>query len=70
MFLFIRQVLYAQDVDQRSATFEKALEIGSLYQKRAKLMVFRSALLKNNVMVKVVPNREQPVSADMNQVVN
>ncbi len=30
------QVLYAQDVDQRSATFKKALEMGEEYQRRAK----------------------------------
>ncbi len=30
------QVLYAQDVDQRSTTFEKALEMGEQYQRRAK----------------------------------
>lgn len=61
-------MLYAQDVDQRSATFEKALEVGTLYQNRAKLMVFRSALLKNNISIKT-PSREQG-GVDMNAVAN
>eukprot|EP00095_Tigriopus_kingsejongensis_P009880 maker-scaffold1136_size60149-snap-gene-0.12 protein:Tk09880 transcript:maker-scaffold1136_size60149-snap-gene-0.12-mRNA-1 annotation:"cop9 signalosome complex subunit 1" len=46
------KALYAQDVDLRSATFEKAIQMGQMYERRAQLLVFRSALLKNNVMVK------------------
>ncbi|TRY79936.1 hypothetical protein TCAL_02257 [Tigriopus californicus] len=46
------KALYAQDVDQRNATFEKAIEMGQMYERRAQLLVFRSALLKNNVIVK------------------
>ena len=36
LLFFSLQVLYAQDVDQRSTTFEKALEMGEQYQRRAK----------------------------------
>ena len=48
------QVLYSQDVDQRNATFERAMEMGHLYQRRARMMILRSAILKNNIMVKTV----------------
>jgi len=48
------KVLYSQDVDQRNATFERAMEMGHLYQRRARMLVLRSAILKNNIMVKTV----------------
>ena len=47
-------MLYSQDVDQRNATFERAMEMGQLYQRRARMLVLRSAILKNNIMVKTV----------------
>lgn len=46
------KVLYAQDTDQRSVTFEKAIEMASLYEERARMMILRSAILKAKVMVK------------------
>ena len=45
-------MLYSQDVDQRNATFERAMEMGHLYQRRARMLILRSAILKNNIMVK------------------
>ena len=37
-------MLYARDVDQRSTTFEKALDMGREYKKRTKVGVFRILL--------------------------
>ena len=51
------QVLYAQDIDLRSATFEKATEMAALHQRRAKMTILRSAILKNNVFIKSIQNR-------------
>merc|ERR1712150_282255 len=48
------KVLYSQDIDQRNSTFERAMEMGYLYQRRARMMILRSAILKNNIMVKTV----------------
>ena len=50
--VFILQVLHAQDVDQRSAIFEKALEMGELYKRRCNMAILRAAVLKNNVVVR------------------
>ena len=46
------QVLFAQDTDQRSVTFEKAIEMSSVYEERARMMILRSAILKSKVVVK------------------
>ena len=43
------QVLFAQDTDQRSVTFEKAIEMAHLYEERARIMILRSAILKSKV---------------------
>ena len=43
------QVLFAQDTDQRSVTFEKAIEMAHLYEERARMMILRSAILKSKV---------------------
>ena len=40
-----RQVLYARDVDQRSTTFEKAIEMGKEYKKRTKVGAARAYLM-------------------------
>jgi len=48
------KVLLAQDVDQRSQTFSKAVEMAELYQRRARMLVLRSAILKANISVKVM----------------
>jgi COP9 signalosome complex subunit 1 len=34
-------------VDQRTVTFEKAIEMGKEWQKRTKALILRSAILKN-----------------------
>ena len=47
------KVLLAQDVDQRSQIFSKAVEMCELYQRRAKMLLLRSAVLKANISVKV-----------------
>ncbi|XP_001628909.2 COP9 signalosome complex subunit 1 [Nematostella vectensis] len=49
------KVLYARDVDQRSTTFEKALEMGKEYQKRTKALILRAAILRNQIIVKSPP---------------
>ncbi|XP_055376715.1 COP9 signalosome complex subunit 1b isoform X2 [Condylostylus longicornis] len=49
------KILYAKDVDQRSTTFRKAIEIGKEYQRRTKMLVLRTAMLKSHIHVKNVP---------------
>ena len=56
------QVLHAQDVDQRSAIFEKALEMGDLYKRRCNMTILRSAVLKNNVVVKTARQEQAGVA--------
>lgn len=48
------KILYAKDVDQRSSTFEKSIEMGKEYQKRTRSVVLRTLVLKYNISVKVV----------------
>ena len=47
------KILYAKDVDQRSVTFEKSIEMGKEYQKRTKAVILRSLIMKYNISVKV-----------------
>uniref|UniRef100_A0A8C1TAC1 PCI domain-containing protein n=1 Tax=Cyprinus carpio TaxID=7962 RepID=A0A8C1TAC1_CYPCA len=47
------KILYARDVDQRSTTFEKSLQMGKEFQRRAKAMILRAAVLRNQIHVKV-----------------
>lgn len=47
------KVLYAKDSDQRGCTFEKALLVGRDYQRRTKMLILRTAMLKNHIHVKV-----------------
>ncbi|KAF4797415.1 COP9 signalosome complex subunit 1 [Turdus rufiventris] len=47
------KILYARDVDQRSTTFEKSLLMGKEFQRRAKAMILRAAVLRNQIHVKV-----------------
>lgn len=47
------KVLYAKDADQRGSTFEKALLVGRDYQRRTKMLILRTAMLKNHIHVKV-----------------
>jgi len=53
------KVLLAQNVDQRSQTFSKAVEMAELYQRRAKMLVLRSAIVKANISVKSVARDQQ-----------
>ena len=46
-------MLYAREVDHRSSTFAKALEMGKEYKKRTKALVLRAAILRNQIVVKV-----------------
>lgn len=58
-------VLLAQDVDQRSQTFARAVEMSRLYTRRARTLVLRSAILKANISVKA---RDQPEHGNFNNV--
>ncbi|XP_069887785.1 COP9 signalosome complex subunit 1 isoform X2 [Dipodomys merriami] len=49
------KILYARDVDQRSTTFEKSLLMGKEFQRRAKAMILRAAVLRNQIHVKSPP---------------
>ncbi|KXJ28579.1 COP9 signalosome complex subunit 1 [Exaiptasia diaphana] len=49
------KVLYAREVDHRSSTFSKALEMGKDYRKRTKALVLRAAILRNQIVVKSPP---------------
>ncbi|XP_048871382.1 COP9 signalosome complex subunit 1 isoform X2 [Brienomyrus brachyistius] len=59
------KILYARDVDQRSTTFEKSLQMGKEFQRRAKAMILRAAVLRNQIHVKVSrsPARHQEKAA-------
>lgn len=46
------KILYAKDMDQRSSTFEKALNMGKDYQRRTRMLILRAALLKAHISVK------------------
>jgi len=46
------KVLFSQDVDQRNVTFERSLEMASAYQRRARMLILRSAILKADVTIK------------------
>ncbi len=48
------KILYAKDVDKRTVTFEKCIEMGKEFEKRTKAVVLRSIILKHNLSVKVV----------------
>uniref|UniRef100_A0A674AZ33 G protein pathway suppressor 1 n=1 Tax=Salmo trutta TaxID=8032 RepID=A0A674AZ33_SALTR len=47
------KILYARDVDQRSHTFEKSVHMGKEFQRRAKALILRAAVLRNQIHVKV-----------------
>uniref|UniRef100_A0A674EW25 COP9 signalosome complex subunit 1 n=1 Tax=Salmo trutta TaxID=8032 RepID=A0A674EW25_SALTR len=49
------KILYARDVDQRSHTFEKSIHMGKEFQRRAKAMILRAAVLRNQIHVKSPP---------------
>ncbi|XP_041362526.1 COP9 signalosome complex subunit 1-like isoform X1 [Gigantopelta aegis] len=58
------KILYAKDIDQRSTTFEKAINMGKEYQRRTKALILRSAVLKNQIHVKSPP-REGGTGGEM-----
>ena len=64
LFFFLFKVLYAQDTDQRSVTFEKAIEMAALYEERARMMILRSAILKGKVMVKTESMNAQGIEPE------
>lgn len=45
------KIMYARNVDQRSAVFQKALEFGETYQLRTKALLIRSMLQRHNVLI-------------------
>lgn len=47
------KILFAKDVDQRSTTFEKSLQMGKVYQRRTRMLILRAAVLRNKIHVKV-----------------
>ncbi|XP_029592878.1 COP9 signalosome complex subunit 1-like [Salmo trutta] len=49
------KILYARDVDQRSHTFEKSVHMGKEFQRRAKALILRAAVLRNQIHVKSPP---------------
>lgn len=51
--LLFLQILYAKDADQRSTTFERSIMMGQEYQRRTRMLILRSAMLKNHIHVKV-----------------
>ncbi|XP_059476353.1 COP9 signalosome complex subunit 1 isoform X2 [Neocloeon triangulifer] len=46
------KVLFAKDVDQRCTTFERSLTIGQEYQRRTRMLILRSVMLRHNIHVK------------------
>ena len=59
------KVLLAQDVDQRSQVFSKAVEMCDMYQRRAKMLLLRSAIMKAGISVKCSA-RDQPALGNFN----
>jgi COP9 signalosome complex subunit 1 len=57
------KILYAKDVDQRSATFEKSIEMGKEYQKRTRAIILRTLVMKYNISVK--PNQQHSNEAQI-----
>ena len=45
-YISLNKVLLAQDVDQRSQVFIKAVEMCDMYQRRAKMLLVRSAIIR------------------------
>ncbi|XP_059613641.1 COP9 signalosome complex subunit 1b isoform X1 [Phlebotomus argentipes] len=55
------KILYAKDADQRSSTFEKAINVGKEYQRRTRMLILRAAMLKIQIHVKdFVLTQNQP----------
>ncbi|KAE8752379.1 hypothetical protein FOCC_FOCC000851 [Frankliniella occidentalis] len=61
------KILYAKDADQRSSTFERSIMMGQEYQRRTRMLILRSAMLKNHIHVKSTTGRETGQSGDAAQ---
>ena len=53
------KVLYAREINQRTATFEKALELGQEFERKSTAMLAKCALVKAKILVSWKQN-EQP----------
>ncbi|EAA10359.4 COP9 signalosome complex subunit 1b [Anopheles arabiensis] len=49
------KILYAKDADHRSATFEKAINVGKEFQRRTRMFILRAAILRRHIHVKNQP---------------
>ena len=63
LLVLIDSCIYFKDVDQRSQTFARAVEMSRLYSRRARTLVLRSAILKANISVKVKGGEKYPITA-------
>ncbi|CAB4013176.1 COP9 signalosome complex subunit 1 [Paramuricea clavata] len=57
------KILFAREVDQRSTTFEKAIKMGKEYDKRAKALIIRAAVISNQIYVKSPPRDTNAVDS-------
>uniref|UniRef100_A0A915J5V8 PCI domain-containing protein n=1 Tax=Romanomermis culicivorax TaxID=13658 RepID=A0A915J5V8_ROMCU len=49
------KILYAKDVDQRTQTYEHALNVGKLTQQRSRVVLLRAAIHRAGIVVKAPP---------------
>jgi len=63
------KILYAKDVDQRSTTFEKSMNLGKEYERRTKMLILRAAVIKHKIMVKIPQRDAVGQSADLTPMV-
>lgn len=49
------KILYAKDIDQRSTTYERTLQMGKEYYRNTTQLILRSAMLRNQIQVKSPP---------------
>ncbi|XP_052862079.1 COP9 signalosome complex subunit 1b [Anopheles cruzii] len=49
------KILYAKDADHRSATFEKAINVGKEFQRRSRMLILRAAMVRRQIHVKNHP---------------
>lgn len=50
------QICYARYADQRSTTFQKALEVGEQYERNTQAMLLRVNLMRADFVVKPPPS--------------
>lgn len=60
------KVMYAREVDERSAVFQKAVEVGDAYVLRTKVLLMRALLQNNNIVVSHIsdPNAMEDAGVD------